>query len=422
MARRIDRRRFLGRLGAAAAASALGAPRALARTAPRRVAPGDRIGLGLIGVGSLGANHHLPKFLGMPEFEVLAVADPDREHVARAVQRTDGKAAGYGDYRRLLDRADIDAVLIATPDHWHALTAIHSCEAGKDVYCEKPLTLTIAEGRAIVRAARRCERVFQVGTQQRSDRRFRRACELVRNGRIGELRHVEAVLGRGPHSPGGPDGDAPATLDWDMWLGPAPWRPYNRHRCHYDFRWFYDYSGGKMTDWGAHHLDIAQWGIGSELGGPVEIEGTASHPPDNFFETAVDFDVHYRYANGVTLHATGKGENGVRFRGTAGEIFVSRSTIRANPPEILEVEDGAGPLRLRVSRDHHRDWLACLRTRERPISDVELGHRSATVCHLGNLAIHLGRKLRWDPAAERFVGDPAADMLLEKPMRHPWSL
>ncbi|MFQ5504838.1 MAG: Gfo/Idh/MocA family protein [Planctomycetota bacterium] len=400
---------------------AAGCSVALPRLASARGYPAnERIGLGLIGVGGLGGGFHLPKVLRIEDLEVLAVADVDAEHLDKAVAKTGGRASGYRDYRRILERSDIDAVLIATPDHWHALCAVHAMEAGKDVYCEKPLALTIKEGRAIARAARSSGRVFQTGTQQRSDRRFRRASELVRNGRLGSLEEVRVVLGKAPTSAWVADSEAPACLDWNFWLGPAPLVPYNRKRCHYTFRWFLDYSGGKMTDWGAHHLDIVQWALGTELGGPVRVEASGVFPADNFYETAVDFDVRYEYANGVRVRVAGSGRNGVTFRGSAGELFVSRSEIRATPAEILDSE--AGPIRLYESRDHHRNWIDCIRSRRPPVSDAEIGHRSATVCHLGNIAMALGRKLVWDPAAERFPEDEAANRLLHKPMRSPWTL
>ena len=416
MATPLSRRDFL--LRAAGSAAAINAvPRA---AVARTYAANERIALGLIGCGDLGRNHHLRRLLGMSEFQVVAGADVDQKHLEDAVKITGGKAQGYRDYRELLARTDVDAVLIASPDHWHALHAVHACEAGKDVYCEKPLSLTIAEGQAMVRAARRHGTVFQVGTQQRSDRRFRLACELVRNGRIGRLLEVQAVLGRGPTAPPQPDSEAPPWLDWNGWLGPAPLRPYNEKRCHYTFRWFDDYSGGKLTDWGAHHIDIAQWGIGCEESGPVEVSGTGTFPADSVYECAVDFDVRYRYHNGVTLRVVGEGENGVTFTGTKGKVFVNRSEIRSEPGELTKVEPGSMAIRLIDSPDHHRNWLDCIRTRRRPASDVLVGHRSATVCHLGNIALRLARTLRWDPAAEQFVDDATANRMIAKPMRAPW--
>lgn len=390
--------------------------------AGRRAPPGERIGVGVIGTGDLGRNHHLRILLGRPEVNVVALCDVDQDHLDQARTMTEGKAAAFRDYRALLDHADVDAVLIATPDHWHALAVIAACEAGKDVYCEKPLSLTIAEGRRMVEAARRTGRVVQTGSQQRSDARFHWACELVRNGRLGELRHVQTVLGSGPVIPWQPPSSPPANLDWDFWLGPAPRAPYAPGRCHYQFRWFYDYSGGKLTDWGAHHNDIAQWALGMDEGGPVEVEGVAKFPSEGLSDTPVEFDVNYRYASGVTLHCTTQGENGVTFFGSEGTLFVSRGEIRSDPPGILDTSPGAGPVLLPRSGDHHADWLECIASRARPICDVEVGHRSATVCHLGNIAIRLGRKLTWDPASERFLGDEEADRMICKPMRSPWSV
>ena len=421
MSQHLTRRRFLGRIGAGLSATAFARP--LLSGAPRRVSPNERIHLGLIGCGDLMRGHHMRILKTIPDFVVVACADVDQEHLDDAVKKTDGHATGYRDYRRLLDRKDVDAVLIATPDHWHALNAIHACEAGKDVYCEKPLSLTIAEGRAMVRAARRWGTVFQTGTQQRSDARFRHAVELVRNGRIGRLTSIGVVLGPGPTQGFVPDTQPPERLDWDAWLGPAPHHAYNEKRCHYTFRWFRDYSGGKLTDWGAHHLDIAQWGHGSELSGPVAVEGSGVFPADSMYDAAAEFDVRWRYADGVTLRAVGTGRNGVTFTGTDGSVFVSREAIETTPKGLLaEFPAGTGPWLPRVSAHHHHDWLECLRSRRRPISDVEIGHRSATVCHLGNIAIDLGRRLTWNPEHEQFVDDEAANRLIGKPMRAPWSL
>ncbi len=433
MSQQPNRRGFIATIGIGAAAAAVsctstgsgGQPQDASIRGRTRPGPNDRIGLGIIGVGDLGSGgHHLGRVLQMDDIDVIAVADVDGEHVDRAVTRTEGRATGYRDYRQLLDRQDIDAVIIVTPDHWHALPAVDACNAGVDVYCEKPLSLTVADGQAMVAAARRNGTVFQTGTQQRSDRntRFRMACELVRNGVIGELHQVKVVLGRGPVKEFEVPQKTPIHLDWNTWLGPAPVAAYHQNRCHYEFRWFYDYSGGKMTDWGAHHLDIAQWGIGTELSGPVAVEGTGTFPEGNFYETAVDFDVHYEYGNGVKLHATGAGENGVTFTGSEGEVFVSRGEIWASRPEILEYELGSGEVVLYESLQHHRNWVDCMRSREKPISDVEIGHRSASVCHLGNIAIKLGRKLRWNPDAEQFVGDAEANGMVRREYRSPWSL
>jgi predicted dehydrogenase len=312
---------------------------------------------------------------------------------------------------------------VVTPDHWHALVAIAAMEAGLDVYCEKPLTLTIAEGQAMVSAARRYGTVFQTGSQQRSGDQFLQACELVRNGKIGRLIKVDTHIGGIGPGKWEPVQTPPDELNWDFWLGPAPYRDYRAGHVHYQFRWFQDFSGGKMTDWGAHHNDIAQWGIGADGSGPVSVE------PRKFkfhesgpYDVAGDFEVHYRYANGVELTCHSNGKNGIKFTGEDGWIFVNRGGIEASDPAILEIELGPNDVRLYKSDNHHLNWLDCIATRERCICGVEIGHRSVTVCHLGNIAMRLGRPLEWDPETEKFVGDEAANQLLSKPMRAPWHL
>ena len=421
----LGRREFLNRVSlglAAGAAGVVGAWPRVSLASVRKAAPNDRIGWGLIGCGSLGVNHHLRHILTRPEFEVLAVCDVDRQHLGQAVELTGGQASGYADFRALLDRQDIDAVMVVTPDHWHGLAAIQACQAGKDVYCEKPLSLTVRQGRAMVEAARRYDRVFQTGSQQRSSHQFWWACDLVRNGRIGKLQRITASIGRGPTCEFEPNLSPPAHLDWNAWLGPAPEMPYTPKRCHYTFRWLYDTSGGKMTDWGAHHLDIAQWANGSSLSGPVEAEGEGEFPAAGIYDTAISFNVRYRYENGVELIATSEGENGVTLEGTEGQIFVSRSRISADPVEILETEPDSGEVRLYHSTQHHTDWVQSMRNRTRPICDVEIGHRSATVCHLGNIALRLGRKIHWDPQSETVVGDEEASRMLMRPLRSPFTL
>jgi len=414
--------------GAGVAMPAIVPARALGK---EEVAPAsERLTLGLIGCGSLGSSgHHLGRFLGplAKQVEVLAVCDVDLPRRAAAKKKVDARYGNdhckeYLDFRELLDRSDIDAAVVVTVDHWHALCAIAAAEAGKDIYCEKPLSLTIEEGRAMVQAVRRYDRVFQTGSQQRSDGRFRLACEAVRNGRIGKLKRIEARIGGGPVCDFEPPSKPPAGLDWNFWLGQTRKVPYQKNRCHYQFRWIYDYSGGKMTDWGAHHNDIAQWGNGTELTGPVHIEGEAEFPTHGIWDTATRFHVRATYANGVVLHTVSDGENGVRFEGSDGWVFVSRGTIRASDDAIINDPFGPGDLRLYRSDNHHQNWLDCIKSRERPICDVEIGHRSATVCHLENIAIRTGRALTWDPAKEQIVGDEAANRWLSRPMRAPWHL
>jgi predicted dehydrogenase len=421
--RSIDRRTFLKAfpLSATAAAIALHGKYALA-TAARRRAANERIAIGVIGCGDLATNWHIPSLVGSEDFDVVALCDVDRRHLDAAVALTDGKASAHSDHRELLDRAEVDAVMIVTPDHWHALNAIDACRAGKDVYCEKPLSLTIAEGRAMSDAARRYGRVFQVGTQQRSSHDFHWAVDLVRNGRLGKLQRIRAVIGRGPVAAWEPNLAPPQELDWDRWLGPAPSRPYTPKRCHYSFRWFKDYSGGKLTDWGAHHLDIAQWALGADQdSGPTRVEGRATFPANSLYDTASTFEIEFGYGNGVVLECSSEGENGVTFEGSEGSLFVSRERIAADPIEILDQEPGCGDVRLYESRDHRKDFANRVRDRGRPISDVETGHRSATLCHMANIALDLRRPLRFDPKTERF-DDEDANRLLSRPMRAGYSL
>lgn len=429
----VSRRSFLG--GAIRTTLAAGAGIGVPAIVPGRALgqeglaqASERIRVGIIGCGSLGrGGHHLGRLLRTPDVEVTALCDVDSNHRGEALSTTH-KAYGneqckaYPDFRELLDRKDLDAVVIVTPDHWHAIPAILACQAGKDVYCEKPLSLTIQEGRAMVEAARKYNRVFQTGSQQRSDRRFRLACQCVRNGRIGELKTIEARIGGGPVGPEEPASEPPPHLDWNFWLGPTPWVPYQKSRCHYTFRWIYDYSGGKMTDWGAHHNDIAQWAMGADDSGPVSFEGRGTFPDRGIFDTAVRFEVNATYANGVVLRTVSDGENGVLFTGSKGWIFVSRGRIEASEEAILADPFSDRDVNLEESADHHRNWLDCIKSRKRPICDVEVGHRSATVCHLENIAIRCGRKITWDPKSERIVGDTEAARYVARPMRAPWKL
>jgi len=393
-----------------------------------RPPPSERIVMGCIGVGGMGKGN-MRSFMGYPEVQMVAVCDVDKRMRAEAkkivedhyAKQTESGAykgcAEYNDFRELLARDDIDAVVISTPDHWHAIIAIESAKAGKDIYCEKPLTLTIREGRAMVRAVRRYGRVFQTGSQQRSEYngKFRRACEYVRNGRIGKLLTIHV-------SCGGPSGDCylpaqpvPDGLDWDFWLGPAPWRPYNEKIHPFAWRSYRDYSGGGMTDWGAHHFDIAQWALDMDNSGPVEII-----PPNGKDVERLTF----KYANGVLMYHGGYTgpTSGVLFTGTDGKIEVGRDHLATYPEEIMKEPLAPGDVHLYKSPGHRRDFLDCVKERRRPVCDVEIGHRSVTVCHLGNLAYWLKRPLKWDPAKEEFVGDPHADRWLDRPKRAPWHL
>jgi predicted dehydrogenase len=451
----ISRRDFLRTAGAASLGVGAGLVvpdvflnRAQAQTAQN---PSGLIRVGFIGVGGQGGSN-----LGalMKQAAVVAVCDVDSERLAKAKKRvedtTKRPCAAFKDYRQLLESKDVDAVVVSTPDHWHALPSIHACEAGKDVYCEKPLTLTIAEGQAMLKVARRTNRIVQCGSQQRSDSRFLKAAEYVRNGRLGKIKRVLVGLtgvnyDERAKPPVLPDSEPPPELDYDLWLGPAPWRPYNKNRVHYLFRFFWDYSGGQLTNWGAHHLDIAQWALGMDEGGPVAIEGKGEYDPEKRFETPIKFSLHYQYANGITIECRcpsanvtellpgkvdrakeildGKsGFTGCIFEAEDGLLYVNRGVIRAWPDTILEEPLKDSDVRLYESKLHHQNWLECIKTRKLPICDVAIGHRSATVCHLGNIAIRTGKRIKWDPAKEEIVGDAEAEKWVNKPYRAPWKL
>ncbi|MCC6489864.1 MAG: Gfo/Idh/MocA family oxidoreductase [Candidatus Hydrogenedentes bacterium] len=400
---------------------------------PRTPGPNDRIVLGFIGVGGMGRSH-FDRLLAHPDVHIAAVADPDsqRQQDAKA-KAAESKVAidAYTDFRELLERDDIDAVFVATPDHWHALAATSAMQAGKDVYCEKPLALTIAEGRAIVDTSRRYGRVCQMGTQQRSDWWFRHACEVVRNGRIGQVTKAVCFFGSNPYQAWQPDEEPPATFDWNLWLGPAPWRPFNRAIQPYNFRYVRDYSGGMLTDWGVHLFDIAQWGLGKDATSPKRVEAQGRMYADNMYEFPKVMQIQYDYGDVQLEWVQGADENveqgqgyGTKFFGSDGEVFVNRGGYRLHPKSGITIDEniGGNDLRLYESPGHHQDFFNCMRTRTLPICDVATGHRSTCISHLGNISFRLGRPLEFDPDAQRFVNDDAANHMLEKPMRAPWHL
>jgi len=414
-----------------AAAATIAAPYVVPSSVFGATAPSNRITFGCIGVGGQGSGH-LGNLIGNNEAQVLAVCEVDtgrrekararveQAYAARSPSGSYQGCVGYNDFRELLARKDIDAVTVVTPDHWHALISIAAMKAGKDVYCEKPLTLTIAEGRAIADVQKRYGRIFQTGAQRRSSPRCRRACELVRNGFIGKLLRVEVGVGLRPTAPclDKPE-PVPPGFDYDMWLGPAPWAPYTTKRCHYNFRFVRDYSGGEMTNFGAHFLDLAQWGIGADDSGPVEIEGKGEYFADGIWDTFAKVNITYTYANGVKLICTSN-RHGCRFFGTEG--WVDGDTGATEPKSIATAVIPPGGVRLYESNSHMGNFLACIRSRRPTVSPAEVGHRTCTVCHLGNIAMTLERPLKWDPVKERFVNDPEADRLLYRPMRGPWHL
>ena len=438
---RVTRRSFVK--GAVAAAAPFVVP-ASALGKDGRPAPSERIVMGAIGLGGQGTRD-MGAFLGRGDVQMVALCDvdagsrnyergwyrglkPAKESVEKryAAQMRDGTYKGCDtttDFRELLARDDVDAVTTACPDHWHALIVVAAARAGKDIHCQKPLCRTIADGQAMVAAVRRYGRVFQCGSQRRSSARCRRACELVRNGRIGRLHTIRVGLPGGHSNPGYTMGDEPMAVpegfDYDRWLGPAPWAPYTHKRCHWTFRWVLDYSGGQLTDWGAHFIDMAHWGMGTERTGPVEVEGEGTFPPDTaLWDTATAFHVTCTYANGMTMIVTSEG-GGVRFEGTDGWADLGG---RTHPPEIADSVILPGEVRLYESHSQYANFIDCVKTRGPTAAPVEVAHRSITPAHLGNIAMRLGRKVRWDPDLERCVDDPEADRLLSRPYREPWQL
>jgi predicted dehydrogenase len=351
-----------------------------------------------------------------------------------AEQSTDGTYKGcavYKDFRELIARDDIDAVLICTPDHWHTPIALVAARAGKDIFMQKPLSLTIEEGRLLSDTVRRYGNVFLIGSQQRSDNRFRQASELVRNGRIGELKTIKVIFGIDPPTTPQPTMPVPENLDYDLWLGPAPWAPYTESRVHpqNDYGrpgWLRiaAYGAGMITGWGAHHNDIAQWGMGTEYTGPVEIQGQTEYPKDGLWDVHGDFSIEYTYANGVKVICTDnrKNKDGITFEGDQGWVYVTRGRIDAQPKSLLISTIGPDEIRLYKSNNHKANWLECIKSRAETIAPVEIAHRSCTVCLLGEIAMRLGRKLKWDPDAEQFIGDEPANRMLWRPMRSPWNL
>jgi predicted dehydrogenase len=425
----LSRRTFLK-----AAAAATVVPAATSRTV--RAAPGDRLTLGIIGVGTMGARHHLKLLLGRSDVEVVAVCDVVAERVESAVAQVqekyaDRKASGnftgvktYGDFRKLLEQPGLDAVLIATPDHWHTIPCLLAARAGKHIYCEKPLTHNIAEGRRIVDEVRKANVVFQTGSQQRSEFRghFRKAVEYVWNGRIGQLKKIRIFVGGPPKPCDLPAQEKPEGTDWEMWTGPAPLRDYNDALCprgvHTHFpawRNYQEYAGGGLADMGAHHFDIAQWALGMDASGPVEVL-----PPENREQ---EHGLRFVYANGVVMYHNefeGDAKADCVFEGTDGMILVSRSGISSRPESILNEPLGDNARRVIPSDNHHENWIAAIRAGKETICPAEIGHRSATICHLANIGYRLKRPLKWDPKLETFPNDAEASALVSRQPRGEW--
>jgi predicted dehydrogenase len=458
-AKHLTRREFVETAGERlAAAAVLGAfPTIVPSSVLGRQAPGNRINIGAIGAGRISRGHDMPGVWKYDTARIVAVCDLDAKRAEDGKRLVNDYYAGktgkpydgvkvYTDYRELLANKDIDAVLVSTPDHWHALITVAAVRAGKDVYLQKPASLTIAEGRTLADAVRRSGRIFQIGSQQRSSPQFRYAAELVRNGRIGRLQTVKIGLPGDPSGDVEPEMPVPSNLNFDMWLGSTPVVYYTEKRVHpqtgYDRPgWLRceQFGAGMITGWGAHHLDSAHWAMDTELTGPVEVWGTAEFPKSGLWDVHGPFKTEALYENGVHMIVSGDFPNGIRFEGTEGWIFVSRgnetvtasdpqsalknpSALDASNPALLSSVIGPKEVHLYQSTDHHGNWLECVRLRRSPIAPVEVAHRSCSACLLHHIAMKLNRRLRWDPKKERFVGDAEADAMLSRPQRAPYRL
>jgi predicted dehydrogenase len=431
----MNRRSFLKK-SALVSASALAFPYIVPNSVLSAEAPSNRIVLGFIGCGKQSV-HLLRSFLNSPGTQVVANCDVDKLKLARnmkiATDHYAGRASSgsykgvqpYGDFRKLLSRPDIDAVVISTPDHWHGLNTVAAARAGKDVYCEKPLGHNIQECKAMVKAIRQYDRVFQTGSMQRSDTKFRHACELVRNGYIGEIKKIVVNIGGPPEECDLPAMETPEYLDWEMWNGPAPARPYHSElspniskNIFPNWRYYEEYGGGGMTDWGAHHFDIAQWGLGMDGNGPIEII-----PPDGKDVKVLT----YKYADGTTMVRSrseeGNGEvNGILFIGTEGKVEVNRGYLKTSPQNLAQQKIKPAQIHLYKSPNHYTDWLDSIRKRKKTICDVETGYSTVVICHLGNIAYKVKRPLKFDQTSQMIKDDPQAVRLMSRAMRTPWHI
>ncbi len=443
----ITRRSFLQSAALSSGALTLGG---CATTSQAPISPNERITMACIGVGNQGMNN-LRGFISDKRVQIVAVCDVckydesgywagkpgGRDYAQNEVneyygaQKRSGNYKGcdsYANFRDVLQRDDIDTVMLALPDHWHAIPVVEAARAGKDIYAEKPLSLTVTDGRIMSDTVRKQKRIFQTGSQQRSDAKFRKACELVRNGYIGDLHTVKIGLPGGipDYSKRGSMTDTapvPEGFDYNTWLGPAPEAPYSPARTHVNWRWIYDYSGGQVTDWGGHHPDIAQWGMDTEDTGPVWVGNArakyADHP---IYDTAVDYAFECKYKNGVKMIVSSKARGGVTFEGSEGTIWCNRGSLETNPETLKDAEIKENEIHLYKSRNHARNFIDCVYSREQAVAPIETAHRSITIAHLGNIAMKLGRDIQWDPKRERIIGDTEASKMLSRPYRAPWSL
>jgi len=428
---RHSRRRFLQQAAAAGAISGFPAiVPASVLGAEGRPAPSNRITVGAIGVGGQG-NGNLGGFLGDPRCQVVAVNDVDRNNTERTQRRVNDvynnqDCAAYSDFRELVARDDIDAISLATPDHWHAIPAILSAKSGKDIYGEKPFSHDLREGRAMVDAVSQYGRIWQTGSWQRSTGNFRFACELVRNGRIGKVHTVEVGLPTGGGGGNAPFTDPPPNMDYDFWCGPAPWAPYSADRTHWNWRWQMDYGGGQLMDWVGHHGDIAQWGLGTETTGAVEFNPLyADFPQTGIWDAATRYRIECTYANGVKMivqNAEGQHRMGAKWIGSDGWVWVDRGGFDTQPKSLMQDKIGSDEINLYRSNNHIGNFIDCVISRRPTITPAEVAHRSASVGHLCVIAMALGRKIRWNPDTEEIVGDPTANTMLGRAKREPWSL
>jgi predicted dehydrogenase len=447
------RRNFL-KLGAAAA---LGFPSIVPSSVFGQTAPSNRINVGAIGVGRISRGHDLPGIWQFEHARIMAVCDLDAKRVEAGktlingyYSKKTGKpydgVTGYHNYHDLLANRDIDAVVISTPDHQHAILAVDAVHAKKDVYLQKPASLTIAEGRAMSNAVMASGQILQIGSQQRSWKQFHRACELVRNGRIGEIKHVEIGLPGDPSGPDAPSMPIPPNLNYDAWLGSTPEVYYTEMRVHPqgDFSrpgWLRceQFGAGMITGWGAHHVDTAHWGMNTEYTGPVEVWGTAEFPTHGLWNVHGKFLTHAIYANGVTMDISGDFPNGIKFYGSEGWIFVTRDEmvtptdpggkpaaapqpLVASNPKILDSVIGPDEVHLYQSADQHGNWLECIKSRKAPIAPAEIGHRACSTCLIHHIAMKTKRRLYWDPVKEHFKNDDEANCMLSRPQRAPYMM
>ena len=427
---KINRRGFLKR--SALGGAALAMPAIVPSTVFGANAPSNRVTMAAIGIGDGMGTINLKGFLGRQDVEMVAVCDVDRNHRKKAADRVNQRNGNtdcrqYNDFRELLEKETLDAVLIVVPDHWHALIATAAARAGCDIYGEKPLARSIKEGRSICEVVQRYNRVWQTGSWQRSKRNFHYACQLVRNGHIGTVKYIEVGLPRAkrpmavqhPQTP-------PPELDWNFWLGPAPERPYTpfgNNSVHFNWRWILDYSGGQLTDWAGHHIDIAHWGMGLDKSGPVEVYGHADYPINTLYNVPTKFAFKARYADGLVISVSDRHKMGTKWFGENGKwIHVSRRGLEASNKAILREQIGPGEDPLYFSRNHYGNFIDCVKSRRTTITPVETAHRSISVGLLGEIAMLTGRKINWNPKTETIANDPEASALLGRAYREPWVL